>query len=71
VRLGRLDTGIACLNPAQYVDICPRLSVLCRAVYVQTLGWTDRSCALGVLSHIETDNFRSNSELEQGTIFNP
>jgi hypothetical protein len=30
--LGRLDPGIVTLNPAQEMDICPRISVLCCVV---------------------------------------
>jgi len=35
VVLGRLDTGIVGLNPAEFMDVYVRLSVLCCPVYVE------------------------------------
>jgi hypothetical protein len=37
----RLNIGIAGSNPAQGMDMCPRFSVLCWPVLVETLCWTD------------------------------
>jgi hypothetical protein len=43
VGLGRLVAGIVCSNPAQGMDVCPRLSVLCCPVYVEALRRADHS----------------------------
>jgi hypothetical protein len=43
VGLGRLIAGIVGSNPAQGMDVCPRLSVLCCPVYVQALRRADHS----------------------------
>jgi hypothetical protein len=41
--LGRFDTGIVGLNPAQGMDVCPRLSVSCCPVQVGALRRADHS----------------------------
>jgi hypothetical protein len=43
VGFDRLDTGIVCSNPAQDMDICPRLYVLCCPVQVEALRRADHS----------------------------
>jgi hypothetical protein len=43
VGLGWLVAGIVGSNPAQGMDVCPRLSVLCCPVYVEALRWADHS----------------------------
>jgi hypothetical protein len=37
----RSNIGIADLNPAWGMDVCPRFSVLCCPVSVEALRWTD------------------------------
>jgi hypothetical protein len=36
-----LNIGIAGLNPAWGMDVCPRVSVLCCPVLVEALHWAD------------------------------
>jgi hypothetical protein len=43
VGLGRLVAGIVGSNPAQGMDVYPRLSVLCCSVYVDALRRADHS----------------------------
>jgi hypothetical protein len=43
VGLDRLVAGIVCSNPAQGMDVCPRLSVLCCPVQAEALLWADHS----------------------------
>jgi hypothetical protein len=43
VGLGRLAAGIVGSNPAQGMDVCPRLSVLCCPVLVEALRRADHS----------------------------
>jgi hypothetical protein len=43
VGLGRLIAGIVGSNPAQGMDVCPRLSVLCCPVWVEALRQADHS----------------------------
>jgi hypothetical protein len=43
VGLGRLVAGIVGSNPAQGMDVYPRLSVLCCPVYVEALRRADHS----------------------------
>jgi hypothetical protein len=43
VGLGRLVAGTVSSNPAQGMDVCPRLSVLCCPVYVEALRRADHS----------------------------
>jgi hypothetical protein len=43
VGLGRLVSGIVGSNPAQGMDVCPRLSVLCCPVEVEALRWADHA----------------------------
>jgi hypothetical protein len=44
VGLDRWDTGILGSNPAQGVDVCPRLSVLCCPVQEEALRQTNHLC---------------------------
>jgi hypothetical protein len=41
VDLDWLDVEIVHSNPAQGMDVCPRISVLCSAVEVEALRWAD------------------------------
>jgi hypothetical protein len=41
VDFGSLDTVIVCSNPTQGIDICPRLSVLCRPVDIEAFRLAD------------------------------
>jgi hypothetical protein len=43
VGLGRLVAEIVGSNPAQGMDVCPRLSVLCYPVWVEALRRADHS----------------------------
>jgi hypothetical protein len=43
VGLDRSDSGIVGSNPAQNMDVCLRLSVLCCSVLVKDLRWADYS----------------------------
>jgi hypothetical protein len=43
VGLGRLVAGIVGSNPAQGMDVCLRLSVLCCPVWIEALRWADHS----------------------------
>jgi hypothetical protein len=43
VGLGRLVAGVVGSNPAQGMDVCPRLSVLCCPVYTEALRRADHS----------------------------
>jgi hypothetical protein len=61
---------IADSNPAQGMDVCPRLSTLCCPVWVEALRRADYSSKESYRKSM-IHNFRSNCELEQTTRPNP